>query len=150
MAILVTGGTGKTSTRLAGLLQDAKIPFLLASRKAETEASSGMPATQFDWLDSSTYENPFQYKFPGGEIISAIYLIAPPVPDPVPSMTAFVDYAAKKHGVRRFVFLTGTTTEKGGVYVGKFWQHLVDIGVEYCVLRATWFMGTLLPHTSVS
>ena len=26
-------------------------------------------------------------------------------------------------------------------------EHLIDMGVEYCVLRATWFMGALLPHT---
>lgn len=147
MAILLTGGTGKTSIRLARFLQDAKIPFLLASRKGEAGAPSGMQATKFDWLDSSTFENPFQHKFSGGKSISAVYLIAPEVPEPSPSMTAFVDLAVNKHGVKRFVLLTGNSAEKGGVYVGKLWQHLVDIGVEYCVLRATWFMGTFSPNT---
>ncbi len=147
MAVLLTGGTGKTSVRLARFLQDAKIPFLLASRKVEAEAPSGMSATKFDWLDSSTFENPFQYKFPSGQSISAVYLVAPEISDPSPSITAFVDLAIEKHGVRRFVLLTGSTTEVGGVYVGKLWQHLVDLGVEYCVLRATWFMGTFSPNT---
>lgn len=148
MAILLTGGTGKTSTRIARLLQDANIPFLLASRKGEAGAPSGMPATKFDWLDSSTFEKPFQHESLAGERISAIYLIAPEVSDPVPSMTAFIDLAVKKHGVKRFVLLTGSTAEKDSVNVGKVWQHLVDIGVEYCVLRATWFMGASLPRPS--
>src|SRR5450432_996463 len=145
MAILLTGGTGKTSIRLARLLQDAKIPFLLASRKAETAAPSGMQAVKFDWLDSSTFENPFQHKLLGGQSISAIYLIAPEVQDPVPSMKAFIYLAAKKHRVKRFVLLTGSSAEKAGFHVGKVWQHLIDMGVEYCTLRATWFMGGFFP-----
>src|SRR4051812_22722065 len=100
MAILLTGGTGKTAARISGFLQDAKIPFLLASRKAEAAAPSGMPATKFDWLDSSTFENPFHHKFPGGEAISAIYMVAPEVDDPTTPMNAFVDYAVEERGVK--------------------------------------------------
>ncbi len=47
MAILLTGGTGKTSTRLAKLLQDANIPFVLTSRKGQAGAPSGMEAVKF-------------------------------------------------------------------------------------------------------
>lgn len=141
MAVLLTGGTGKTSVRIGRLLQDAKIPFLLASRRGEAAAPSGMPATHFNWLDSSTFANPFQHRFPGGEGISAIYLITPQVTDPTSVMTAFVDYAVKEHGVNRFVLMAGSTTEPGELQVGRVWQHLLDIGVEYCVLRPTWFMG---------
>ena len=57
-------------------------------------------------------------------------------------MIAFVDLAIK-HGVKRFVMLTGSETERSGkVHSGAVWQHLEDTGVEYCVLRATWFMGS--------
>lgn len=62
--------------------------------------------------------------------------------DPVTPTNTFVDYAAKKHGVKRFIFFTGSTAEKGGPVVGKIWEHLDQIGVEYCVLRASWLMGT--------
>lgn len=148
MAILLTGGTGKTSTGVARLLQDAKIPFLLASRRGQEAAPAGMPAVSFDWLDSSTFAKPFEYQFPGGESISAVYLIAPSVPDPQPPMIAFVDYAIKQHGVKRFVLLGGSTVEIGGAFVGKVWQHLLDSNVEYCVLRATWFMGAFLPRSA--
>ncbi|KAK9241534.1 hypothetical protein V1506DRAFT_517935 [Lipomyces tetrasporus] len=71
MAVLLTGGTGKTSVPMQG----AKIPFLLASRRGEAAAPSGMPATKFDWLDSSTFENSFQHKSPDREGISAVYLL---------------------------------------------------------------------------
>ncbi|KAI9743498.1 MAG: hypothetical protein M1818_002811 [Claussenomyces sp. TS43310] len=150
MAILLTGGTGKTSIRLARFLQEAKIPFLLASRKAETAAPSGMRATKFDWLNASTFEKPFQHAFPNGERIAALYLVAPEVSDPAPSMTAFIDHAATAHGVKRFVLLAGSSAELGGAGVGKVWQHLVDLGVEYCVLRPTWFMENLLEEQHVA
>ena len=147
MAVLLTGSTGKTSIRMARLLQDAKTPFLLASCKAESEAPSGMQATKFDWLDSSTFENPFQHKFPNGESISAIYLIAPEARDPVLPINAFIDHAFQKHKVRRFVLLAGASITKGVYHVGKVWQHMDDLGLEYSVLLATWFMGELLRRT---
>ena len=59
-------------------------------------------------------------------------------------MIEFVDIAIKQ-GVKRFVMLTGSEAEKGGsVDSGRAWQHLEETGVEYCVLRATWFMGLSL------
>lgn len=146
MAVLLTGGTGKTSVRIARFLQDAKIPFVLASRKARDAAPSGMPATRFDWLDSSTFVHPFQHEFHDGESISAVFLVAPEVTDPASPMNAFVDYAIKEHGVKRFVLMAGSSAEPGGHHVGKVWQHFLDIGVEYCVLRPTWFMGGFCPN----
>ena len=144
MAIILTGGTGKTALPIARFLQDAKIKFLLASRRGEAAAPSGMEATKFDWLDSSTFENPFQHKSLGGESISAVYLVAPELQlDPAPVMTTFIDLAVNKYGVKRFVLLGGSTTEIGGLYVGKVWQHLIEIGADCCVLRPTWFMGAV-------
>lgn len=149
MAILLTGGTGKTSIGIAHLLQDAKIPFLLASRRGQTAAPSGMPATNFDWLDSSTFAKPFEHKFPSGESISAVYLIAPSVMEPHISVNAFIDYVIKEHGVKRFVVLGGSSIEVGGAHMGKVWQHLLDSHVDCCVLRPTWFMGVFLPQRMV-
>ncbi|KIW93558.1 uncharacterized protein Z519_06163 [Cladophialophora bantiana CBS 173.52] len=140
MAILLTGGTGKTSIRVASLLQDAKVPFLLASRRGQAAAPEGMPAVKFDWLNPSSYDDPFKYRFPDQEKISAVYLVSPEIPDPAPPMNAFIDLAVEKHQVKRFVLLAGNSVEKGSHHVGKVWQHLIDIGVEYCVVRATWFM----------
>jgi hypothetical protein len=64
MAILLTGGTGKTSSRLAKLLQDAKIPFLLTSRKGQAGAPSGMEAVKF--VSTPSF---FQFEYLGQGLI---------------------------------------------------------------------------------
>ncbi|KAI9647177.1 hypothetical protein NHQ30_003560 [Ciborinia camelliae] len=143
MAILVTGGTGKTSLQLAHHLQSASIPFLLASRKAPSTAPAGMQAIKFDYTDPSTYQTAFSHKFPHYEVITAVYLVAPEIIDPVPAMNAFIDVAVK-NGVNRFVLLGGSDFEKGGDYIGGVWQHLDNLGVEYSVLKATWFMDNFI------
>ncbi len=144
MAVLLTGGTGKTSARIAPLLQDAKIPFVLASRSGKSVASSETPAVKFDWNDDSTFSAPFQHEFPRGERVSAIFLVVPIQEDPVAPMKAFIDYAMKEQGVRRFVLLAGSNVEPGSPAHGKVWQYLVGIGVDYCILCPTWFMGKIL------
>ncbi|OQE43094.1 hypothetical protein PENCOP_c003G03057 [Penicillium coprophilum] len=127
MPVLLTGGTGKTSVRLARFLQNENIPFLLASRRGPSAAPSGMPAIKFDWLDQSTWKEPFQYRFSGGMTISAIYLMEPLVDEPWKPMNEFIDYARKEHGPG----------------MGMVWQHFLDTGVDYCVLRPSWFMENL-------
>jgi festuclavine dehydrogenase len=139
MAIIVTGGTGKTGIRIAALLKQANISFVLTSRRGEAGAA-GMPAVMFDWADPSTFPNPFQYV---SEKITAVYLVGPQaIPDASGSVNSFIDYAVKEHGVKRFVMAGGTLIKKGNTLeMGKVWTHLDDIGVEYCVLRLTWSMG---------
>lgn len=141
MPVLLTGGTGKTSVRLARFLQNENIPFLLASRRGLSAAPSGMPAVQFDWLDQSTWKEPFQHRFAGGGTISAIYLMEPLVAEPWKPMNEFIDYARKEHGVSRFVLVAGSSAEPSQPGMGMVWQHFLDTGVDYCVLRPSWFMG---------
>ncbi|KAF9257305.1 NAD(P)-binding protein [Marasmius fiardii PR-910] len=143
MAILLTGGTGQTSSRIAKFLQDANVQFLLASRRAQEAAPEGMSAVKFDWTDPSTYENPFLHQFPGGEKITAIYLVAPAVQEPFKPMNDFVELALRKHGVKRFVLIGGSDGPGEGLQTGKVWQRLLELGVEYCVLRPNWFMDNM-------
>lgn len=147
MAILLTGATGMTSVHIAHLLQDAKIPFLMASRSYEKKNTPEMPGVNFDWENPSTFAAPFQYKFPvkdNGEEskITAVYLLTSTILNTENVINPFIDYAVKEHGVKRFVLVGGTTTSlTKGDPRGEIWQHLIDIGVEYCILRPTWFMG---------
>ncbi|TEY65568.1 hypothetical protein BOTCAL_0138g00100 [Botryotinia calthae] len=83
------------------------------------------------------------FLIPHDEVIKAVYLVAPEVPDPVPAMNAFIDVAVK-NGVDRFVLLSGSEIEKGGDDNGAVWQHLDHINVEYSVLRASWFMDNFI------
>ena len=148
MAIILTGGVGKSTLPIARSLQEAKIKFVIASHRGEAAATSPMVATKFDWLDPSTFENPFQHDVLDGENVSAVYLVAPEsLLDPTPPLTAFINIAFSKYKVKRFVLLASSLTEAGGEHVGKVWQHLLDIGADYGVLRPTWFMGALWPHT---
>ena len=143
MAILLLGGTGKTSIRLAHFLQCDNIPFLLASRRGSSAAPIGMPATKFDWLEKTTWENPFKYQFVNKASISAVYLMEPLVSEPWKPMNEFIDFAHKEHGVSRFVLVAGSSAELGQPGMGMVWQHLVNTKVDYCVLRPSWFMENL-------
>ncbi|KAH1785151.1 hypothetical protein KXX35_009792 [Aspergillus fumigatus] len=62
MAVLLTGGTGKTSIRVARFLQNGNVPYVLASRRGQSAAPPDMPAVKFDWLDKDTWRIPFDYK----------------------------------------------------------------------------------------
>ena len=143
MAILLLGGTGKTATRVAHLLTQANKPFLVASRRgpdAVTDAS--WPAVKFDWTDEASWGAAFS-----SLSIDAVYMMEPQVPQPWVPMINFVDYA-KARGVRRFVLCAGTSAVYGRDGMGRVWKHYVDEGVEWCVLRPSWFMGECSPRQS--
>jgi festuclavine dehydrogenase len=144
MTILLTGGTGKTSLRLASLLHSASIPVLLTSRRGPT-VSSTHPIVQFDWNIPSTWNNPFTTS----PDISAVYLLSGELSDPAPVLKAFIDFAIEK-GVRRFVLCSGSSCEYGGPFHGKIWQKLDEAKIEFAVLRPSWFMGISLLLTSSS
>lgn len=158
MAILVLGGRGKTSRRLASLLDAANVPFLLASRTISPDVPYNQ--VQFDWLDPETYDTPFSWASSSsflGEAeadstpISAVYLVVPPVMDMVPPMTSFIDFA-RARGVRRFVVLSASVLEQGGPAMGAVHGYLASLeDVEFVVLRPTWFMGmyTYIHYISV-
>ncbi|KAK0243276.1 hypothetical protein EDD85DRAFT_322719 [Armillaria nabsnona] len=134
MTVLITGGKGKTASRLARLLKDENKPFLVASRSGG-DPTDEFPSCRFDWLDATTYAIPWSK----AKEITSVYLVPPLVLDMVPPMKAFIDYCREK-GVKRFVLLSATVVEPGGPAAGKVHEYLARIGVDYCVLRPTWFM----------
>ncbi|CAA7262060.1 unnamed protein product [Cyclocybe aegerita] len=153
MTTLITGGTGKTGSRLAKLLHAAGHPFILASRSGTAPAPlSSNLGVKFDWADPSTFQNPFSFVSGGETKIDRVYLIAPTaVLDSLPLVQPFVDLAVAK-GVKRFVLLTATLSESGGPGLGKLHEYVAGLrgGVEYTVLRPTWFIenfGTLYAHS---
>ncbi|CAA7268487.1 unnamed protein product [Cyclocybe aegerita] len=121
MTILVTGGTGKTG--LAGVAPE---PF---------------KAVKFDWHEPSTFENPFH----ADTKIDRVYLVAPNEVDCLALMKPFIDLAITK-GVKRFVLITVTQAEKGGPFYGKVHEYLANLGVDYVVLRPTWFMENFVTY----
>ena len=135
MTILITGGTGKTGIKLAHLLNKAGHPILLTSRKGEVPHP--FKGVKFDWLDPSTFTNPFDVD----PAIDRVYVVGPVgVLDMLPHVQPFIDLAVTK-GVKQFVVLGSSQTPKGGPIAGKVHKYLEEIGVDYAVLRPTWFMG---------
>ncbi|KDR83084.1 hypothetical protein GALMADRAFT_238896 [Galerina marginata CBS 339.88] len=130
MTILITGGTGKTGGKLAQLLQAAQQPVLIASRSGV--APGPFKAVEFDWTDEKTFENPFK----ADPNIDKVYLVATV---PFELVKPFIDLAVAK-GVKRIVFCSATAMEKGMYSYGKIHEYIVDVGVDYVVLRPSWFI----------
>ncbi|KAF8805895.1 NAD(P)-binding protein [Phlegmacium glaucopus] len=139
MTILVTGGTGKTGLILSRLLKEGNHSVLITSRSGT--APSPYKAVKFDWLDDKTFENPFK----ADSSIDRVYLVMPSVVDQLTTVKPFIDLAISK-GVKRFVLLSASVVDNGSPLMGKVHKYLVDVKVDYAVLRPTWFMenfGTL-------
>lgn len=122
---LVLGGTGKTGRRVA-----ARLPHdvRLGSR-------SGQPP--FDWTDDTTWA-------PALDGVDSVYLSYYPdisFPDAAPRVTAFAR-AAVDAGVTRLVLLSG----RGEPDAEPAEQGVRDAGVEWTILRCSWFMQNFSEH----
>ncbi|KAF7327081.1 NAD(P)-binding protein [Mycena kentingensis (nom. inval.)] len=150
MTILLTGGTGKSTTPLARLLHAAGHPILLASRSGT--APHPFPAgtgVKFDWLDASTFDNAFAATAPSNPV-DRVYLVPPSgIVDMLPAMRPFIDFAVVK-GVKRFVLMSAGLIEAGGPAMGKVHEYLAQHQpeVEFCVLRPSYFFENFLQFYS--
>jgi len=111
--VLVLGATGKTGRRVTALLGPAARP---ASRSS---------ATRFDWSEPETWE-------PALVGATAVYVVPPDNPA---QLAEFVPLAVKS-GVTRFVLLS----MRGAPDDDPFEAAIKESGVEWTILRPTWFM----------
>lgn len=140
MAILLTGGTGQTSSRVSRILQAAGKQVILASRNpSSAPPTATSQSVKFNWADPSTFENAFKTTF--GPVESA-YLVSPgQQPEAFDEIKVFVDFLVGK-GVKRLVFLSASAVEAGGPSdLGKAHEYIVKTGVDYTVVRPSWFIG---------
>jgi len=133
MTILITGGTGKTGGNLAKLLYAANLPFIIATRSGKVPEP--FKAVTFDWFNPDTFENPFK----ADPNIDCVYIVCPISPDCLPQVAPFIDLAISK-GVKRFVLLTATRMGPGTPGPGMVHNYLADKGIDYAVLRPSWFI----------
>lgn len=122
---LITGATGKTGRRVAGLLKDGGHPAREASRSSKI---------RFDWAVRSTWA-------PALDAITAAYVVMPDLGSPgaVEQARAFADLAAA-HGVERAVLVS--VPASGGMdmdTVTATEQAFVQAGLGLTVLRLRWF-----------
>lgn len=132
-AILVTGATGNTGSRVVSQLTALGHTVKAASRRATAQA------VRFDWYDSTTHGDALH----GAD---RIYLV-PPIgdPDPAAVMVPFLKQA-RAAGVRRAVLLSSSAIPSGGPGVGQVHGLLPDLFDQWAVLRPSWFMQNFTDH----
>jgi uncharacterized protein YbjT (DUF2867 family) len=120
--ILVLGSTGKTGKRVAARLQQLQVPTRLGSR-------NGVPS--FNWDDPANWDAVL-------EDIESVYITFQPdlaVPQAVEKIHLFIT-AAKAAGVKKLVLLSG----RGEKEAEACEQIIVQSGVDWTIIRASWFM----------
>ncbi len=133
--ILLTGGTGKVASRIAPLLSFNGNDVLVASRSSTAPSLPNCTAVKFDWDDAKTYAAPFE-----NASVSAVFLVCSPSLDCFPPMKQFIDLAIQ-NGVKRFVFLSASVADLAdGPSMAKVSIYIAQRGVEYAILKPTWFM----------
>jgi uncharacterized protein YbjT (DUF2867 family) len=123
-AVLVTGASGTTGSRVAARLSARGIAVRAASRSG---------AVRFDWHDPDTHAAALAG-------VDRVYLVPPTRdPDPQAVMLPFLDLA-RAAGVRRAVLLSNSLVSAGDPMTGVVHQAIADTFGEWAVLRPTWFM----------
>jgi festuclavine dehydrogenase len=135
--ILLLGGTGKVASRIAKLLSEANYSVLQASRSGKsTAAYQNCSGVKFDWSDESTYDLPFS-----GPSVAAVFVVSPPVLNTLEPTKKFIEIARKRYA-NRFVLLSASILEVGdGPAMAQVSKYIANLGVDYAILRPTWFMG---------
>ncbi|WP_433599517.1 NAD(P)H-binding protein [Nocardia sp. CA-135953] len=119
--ILVTGGTGKTGSRIATRLRQAGHRIRIGSRAAEIP---------FDWADRSTWT-------PALFGVDTVYIAFQPdlaVPGAPEIIRAFIN-AAKVNGVRKLVLLSG----RGEPEAVACEQIVQGSGLDWTIVRCSFF-----------
>lgn len=126
--ILVTGGTGKTGSRVAKLLPLQGATAVVGTRRPVRDED-----VRFDWKDETTFGPAFKG-------VDAVYLVAPTDDfDSLGAMQAGLN-AAQQAGVPRFVLLSASSLDEGGPMMGSVHTWLRENASEWAVLRPSWFM----------
>lgn len=126
---LLIGGNGKTGRRVAERLTARDLPVRIGSR-------SGQPA--FDWnADPATWAPLMR----GATAAYVTYYPDLGIPGAAPAIRAFAEVAAET-GVRRLVLLSGRGEEDAAASE----EMIKDVGLEWTVVRSTWFAQDFTEH----
>lgn len=118
---LITGGTGKTGRKIVSSLQGLGQNVRVGSRNA---------AIPFDWQNPTTWDAAL-------EGIDKVYITFQPdlaVPGAFEAIQGLAQ-KAKEKGVKKLVILSG----KGETEAEKCETTVINSGLDYTVIRASWF-----------
>jgi uncharacterized protein YbjT (DUF2867 family) len=129
--VLVTGGTGKTGSRIAARLAAAGFQVRAAGRRPAPALE--VERVRFDWDDPSTHK-------PALDGARRLYLVAPAdAHDPAAPMLPFLR-RARKAGVRRVVLLSSSAISETDGGLGEVHRAVREQFPEWAVLQPSWFM----------
>ena len=120
--ILVIGGTGKTGRRVVERLQKLDQNVRIGSRSA---------TPSFDWNDHTTFADALS----GMDKAYIVYSPDLAVPGAKDAIKALVE-TAQKEGLKKLVILSG----KGEREAELCEEIVMNSGIDYTVVRASWFM----------
>jgi uncharacterized protein YbjT (DUF2867 family) len=118
---LITGGTGKTGRKIVASLQKLGQNVRVGSRNA---------SPSFDWQNPTTWDTAL-------EGIDKVYITFQPdlaVPGAYDAIKGLAE-KAKEKGVKKLVLLSG----KGETEAEKCETVVMNSGVDYTIIRASWF-----------
>jgi uncharacterized protein YbjT (DUF2867 family) len=138
--ILVTGATGNVGAEVVKLLIQAGQPTVAAVRnieKARQLLGNEIEYTLFDFKQPQTYQSAFKG-------IKKLFLVRPPDISNVKKYVTPAIQAAKQAGVEHIVFLSLLGAEKNTIVPHyKIEQALMEVGIDWTFLRASFFMENL-------
>ncbi len=138
--ILVIGATGNVGTEVVTLLIQAGQPVVAAVRnieKARQLLGNEIEYTLFDFKQPQTYQTAFNG-------IKKLFLVRPPDISDVEKYVTPAIQAAKQAGVEHVVFLSLLGAEKNTIVPHyKIEQALIQVGIDWTFLRASFFMQNL-------
>jgi len=128
MNVLLTGGTGKTGSRLTTQLRERGVEVRVATRVPNSTAGG----RRFDWNEDATWDAAL-------DGVAAAYLVPPPG---MIDMSPLIEFArlGQRRGCRRFVLLSASLLPVGGPGAGRVHAWLQANADDWTVLRPSWFM----------
>jgi uncharacterized protein YbjT (DUF2867 family) len=144
MTILITCGTAKTSRAIVTVLQHSQ-PVLLASRSGKPVDRS--PGVHFDWDAPDQWPDIFAHNLAKKSPISAVWLVVrSSTVDVAQSAIPFI-HLLRQNNVKRIVLMSGSAFNETDHFLGEVHAELMRVhdkeGLEWAVLRPSWFMGEL-------
>lgn len=135
MKVLVTTPNGKVGQEVVKQLLERRVPVRIGAHTLERgrEAFPGAEVAVLDYEEPSTFG-------PALEGVTAVYLASPATSQAQPELE-LID-AARARGVRRGVKLSAMGVEHAPdeVPLRAVEKHLQASGMEWTILRPTWFM----------
>ncbi len=133
--VLVIGATGTTGRRVVAAVRERGVPVCAASRNPG-HAATGVTPLRFEWDDEATHA-------PALSGSRAVYLVPPPGAATPEAVVLPLLQRALELGVERVVLLSAAALEAGGPAAGQIHAALPELGMDWAVLRPSWFMQNL-------